>query len=203
MGVVLNYTQLGYRQDKQLNNKNQEYLEYISEHIENVKSAYRSIFSNPALRLQIDGYTTEQLISIYDSLEEDIMKHDESKFSNEEFYAYRVKFFPTEYESDKIKTDEEFVKTVDENFQEAWKHHYENNNHHPKFWKGEEMSLIAILHMICDWEAMSKKFGNTVIQWYTTKADQEKKDLNPKSKALLESILEQIYDVTLPKEESN
>lgn len=201
MGIVLNYTKFGYANNSQLIGKNQEYLEYISEHIENVKSAYRFLFSNPAIRLEIDGYTQEQLIKLYDSLEEDILNHDQSKYSNEEFYAYRIKFFPTDYEGHKMETDEEFSKEVDENFEEAWKHHYENNDHHPKFWKGEEMSLKAILHMICDWEAMSKKFGGSVIKWYTTKADEEKKDLNPKTKVLLESILEQIYHVTLPKED--
>lgn len=201
MGTILNYSNMISTNDKAIGSKCTEYLEYIAEHIENVRLAYTNLICNPAIRLEVEGYSYNDITRIIDELAEEIQKHDQSKYSNEEFYAYRHKFYPTEIEAEKIKMNPEYAEFVNEAFEAAWQHHYEHNPHHPKYHRGNEMNLIDILHMICDWEAMSIKFKSKTVDWYNTKAEQEKKDMNPKTREIVESLLEQLYDVKIPKEE--
>jgi hypothetical protein len=41
------------------------------------------------------------------------------------------------------------------------KHHYEHNRHHPECWPGgvNDMSLLDIIEMLCDWKAASERGG--------------------------------------------
>lgn len=217
----------------QLVNKNQKsygeqankYLEYINEHRNNVAIAYRNLFTNPARMLIDSGIkeVTENIEKILDRLNDDIELHDMSKYSDDEFYAYRQKFNMTESEKYEYDTNDWYQKMIDENFENAWKHHYCNNYHHPKFWKAveiirmdeygvpveyipnsylkedaQDMTVIAILHMICDWEAMSIKFGGKTTEWYINKAEQERKDMSENTRKLVKQILEYLYDTELP-----
>ena len=59
------------------------------------------------------------------------------------------------------------------------------------------MPLFAIYHMICDWQAMSDAKGNTVVQWYTTKADEEKASMTKNTREKVEYILSILYDVPI------
>lgn len=61
------------------------------------------------------------------------------------------------------------------------------------------MKPIAILHMICDWEAMSIKFGSSTSDWYINKAEDERKALNPKTRKIVEELLRQLYDCEIPE----
>lgn len=199
MGNILNYGDYG--NTKGLSNKCNEYIAYINEHIENVRKTYLKLFCNPNLHLDIEGYTDEQIHQIIEELEVIIRSHDMSKFGSEEFYAYRNRFFPTELEEMKMKTDSEYADSINMSFETAWQHHYLHNDHHPKFWgPNKDMSLLAIFHMICDWEAMSIKFNSKTIDWYNNKAKDEKEQFSPKTKRIVESVLEQLYGVTLPKD---
>ena len=53
----------------------------------------------------------------------------------------------------------------------------------------EDMTLDAIVEMICDWEAMSIKFNTSTVDWYKTKAIDEKKAMSDKSKEITEELL--------------
>lgn len=61
------------------------------------------------------------------------------------------------------------------------------------------MKPIAILHMLCDWEAMSIKFGGSTPDWYINKAEDERKALNPKTRKIVEELLIQLYDCEIPE----
>lgn len=52
------------------------------------------------------------------------------------------------------------------------------------------MSLIAMLEMICDWMAMSSKFNNTVIEWYSKEKDNIK--LHPYTRHYVEILIDYI-----------
>lgn len=162
--------------------KREEYLRYIDDHINNVRIAF-TIF------IKIDW--DESIISRDDLvlLEDRIKRHDESKYSDEEFEPYRKYFYPV---NDIEKED------CKEEFEEAWKHHYTVNDHHPEFWIKDgvatEMSTVAIAEMICDWQGMSFVKGGSALQFYNSiKGTNNDKVLAPTTRELLELMLE-TYD---------
>ena len=100
-----------------------DYLEenkkYILAHKERVEK-FAAWFKEklPELFADID-------IELFDEM---IRDHDDSKFSEEEFEPYAQKWFNNG------------GKTIE--YEEAWKHHWMNNEHHPEFWLGEDMPYI-------------------------------------------------------------
>lgn len=87
--------------------------------------------------------------------------HDLSKFSPLEFYAYSWHFYAAEQEL--AGSGNKYKKK----FSYAWLHHLHRNKHHWNYWVVDSVKKEAlpmpekyILEMICDWRAMSRKFGN-------------------------------------------
>lgn len=145
--------------------------------------------------------------SVMDIASNHVKVHDASKYSDEEFYGYRRHFNPTEME--KSITDDNIIANADAEYEKAWIHHYKNNSHHPKYWvnylgdtgipdknaPAEVMGLPDIIEMICDWEAMHMKFHSDTVEWYNgDKSKDERHDLNPYSKVVVENLLRQIYN---------
>lgn len=103
------------------------------------------------------------------ALEANLDSHDASKLSDEEFYAYRDKFYS--YSG----MDQS---NVENKFERAWLHHYQCNPHHPEHWvyintdtetmqlKILDMPDIYIAEMILDWIAMGYQFNSKVYDWY-------------------------------------
>ena len=188
-------------QDLDKNLKVQEYLDYINEHVQNVIMMYKQHFYpfldtvNENLIIPNEYFSTEDFKAAIEELSSSIMNHDASKYGEEEFNAYRRHFHPT-----KAEEAEEDQQTQLDEFEEAWKHHYTNNPHHPQYWVNpdtgvsRDMNLGAIIEMICDWDAMSYKFGQNTIDWYENKADKEKKSMTDRTKAITELILYKIKD---------
>ncbi len=113
-----------------------------------------------------------------------IKEHDESKFSEEEFEPYAQK-----WHGNGIKTPE---------YEKAWKHHWMNNEHHPEYWLGEDMPLIYILEMICDWGSFSiaSKDFNELSDFYFNKAKEDpEKMLSDATQEIIEDILSRINAV--------
>lgn len=177
-------------------------FQYISDHIANVQKAYEEYFVNKPI--YIDGIGEDEFRSYIESIKDAITHHDDSKFSDEEFYGYRREYNPTSYEREKLENDPEFKQLVDEEYNKAWTHHFMNNDHHPKFWKvidgvysddnvPKDMSLGAIIHMICDWEAMSMYYDSNTLDWYTESATEEKRDMSENTKKIVEELLTRIH----------
>lgn len=85
--------------------------------------------------------------------------HDLSKFSPLEFFAYANH----DFSSDKY----------DEKFERAWVHHQKRNKHHWNYWvvdaykrKAIRMPTKYVKQMVCDWRAMSRKFGGSTAEYY-------------------------------------
>jgi hypothetical protein len=152
-----------------------EYKNYITEHKERVSKFADWLKENlPELFENID-------IELFDEM---IEEHDESKFSEEEFEPYAQHFY-----GDK-KNDFEYS--------QAWKHHWTHNEHHPEFWLGENMPLIYILEMICDWGSFSIDKGDfkELSDFYYNKArDDEEKNLSEDTKEIIEEILDKINSI--------
>ncbi len=158
--------------------KEEEYREYISEHINNVKMIWYAFAS---IYWGLEG------MSGFFSITEQISHHDASKYNEEEFVAYRKQFYPF-YENEKDEAA----------FITAWHHHMENNKHHWEHWVipevekniAIEMPYCYMIEMLCDWTAMSLKFNNnTVSGWYQKN----------KSKMILHSYTQEQIEELLPQ----
>jgi hypothetical protein len=157
----------------------EEYRKYILEHKERVKQFADWMKENlPEVFTDID-------YNVYiEDFDELIAEHDESKFSEEEFDAYAQHFYGS--------------KDNDFEFNEAWKHHWMNNEHHPEFWLGKDMPYIYILEMLCDWGSfgIAKENILELVDYYYSKArDDEEKNLSENTKKIIEEILSKIKEV--------
>lgn len=152
-----------------------EYLEYINSHKARVEKFADWLLENcPEVLDEVDPDVFWDLIK----------GHDDSKFSEEEFEPYAQRFY-----GDKKDSFE---------FEEAWKHHWMNNEHHPEFWLGEDMPYVYILEMICDWGSFSIASGNMkeLSDFYFNKAkDDPNKNLSKATKKIIEDILTKINSV--------
>lgn len=194
MGNILNEAVVFDDNDSyERNLKEQEYLEYIKDHISKVMESFVNYIipitkMNNISSLISDQEFREAAYRVGSTIE----THDASKFSDSEFDAYREKYYPTTRELD---GDLAYKSNLEERYEEAWKHHYETNVHHPEHWYDHtsgistDMSLDAIIEMICDWEAMSLKFGTSVLEWYKNDAIDEKKKFTANTKELVEELL--------------
>ena len=152
----------------------EEYKNYIINHKKRVK--------------QFADWLKENLPELFnepglDDFDELIAEHDESKFSEEEFEAYAEHFYGS--------------KDNDFEFEQAWKHHWQNNEHHPEYWLGSDMPHIYILEMICDWGSFGIAKGDIteLIDYYYSKArDDEEKNLSENTKKIIEEILDKIKE---------
>ena len=186
------------------NAKEAEYLAYIKDHIANVRKAF-IMYIAPLLKLNnisnliSDDEFKQAAVAVYKRLDD----HDASKFSDSEFDGYRAKWYPTNRE---MNYDQDYIDKMEERYQEAWDHHATNNPHHPKYWfdpennVSKDMSLDAIIEMICDWHAMGIFYGTSTLEWYENRADDEKAYISPKSKEILEDLL---YNRIYGSKESN
>lgn len=153
--------------------KVQEYKDYIEEHKSNVAESWCRIkklfYPNTLVFWDISECFMEGLIE----------KHDISKYTEEEFEAYRQKFHPNEGEI-----------VNEELFEKAWQHHLSENMHHwQSMQKDEWKSMFTIeytMEMICDWLAMAKKFNEPHRAYYEKNKD--KIVLIDKQKELLEFV---------------
>ena len=141
--------------------KEREYRKYIEEHRQNVRKAFTEICMCPDLKWIV---TYDLSCKLFKRIE----NHDLSKYSEEEFNAYRKYHYPINYiEKCSVKED----------FDKAWEHHWKTNDHH---WQArqnmkEEMTEeieLACLENICDWLAMGYKFNDRPIQYYNKHKDE-------------------------------
>lgn len=158
----------------------EQYTDYIDSHVANVYKAWKESENSGIFSSLLDHMDQVQV----SSLVKNILDHDRSKYSKEEFEAYRKNFYPiTEGEKELNK----------KHFDKAWDHHYTNNLHHWQGWVdhstgfAKPMDDIYILEMMCDWIAMGYYNKNTPNQYY----EQAKSTINfhPETKDKVETIL--------------
>ena len=179
-------------------------LNMINEGFDDYQEEYKNYIEEHKSRVsQFADWLKENLPELFEGLDlevfDDVIKeHDDSKFSEEEFEAYAQKFFGKQDINGKPL---DFIPGYDD----AWKHHWMNNEHHPEFWLGEDMPYIYILEMLCDWGSFSinKNDLHELSKYYYEQAkDDEEKNLSDATKEIIEEILAKI-DSVLDKEEEN
>lgn len=75
----------------------------------------------------------------------------------------------------------------------ALNHHYANNRHHPEHWKNgiEDMNLLDILEMFCDWMAASERHNDGNIR-KSIEINAPRFDMSPQLRRLFENTVEAI-----------
>ena len=140
-----------------------EYKEYLTTHISNVKKAYEIIEDK---LLSDSDLTAEELTQ----LNYNIKNHDKSKYEDVEFYPYLCNFYPSN--KNKLNQNE---------YDYAWLHHQHLNPHHWQHWilredenniKLLDMPDIYVIEMLCDWSSF--QYNNpesTANKWYNDNKD--------------------------------
>lgn len=163
----------------------QEYNEYIVEHRDNVKKGFEW------LKVNLPDIFDEDLLA---SLESNILHHDDSKMSADEYDAYDLYFYGKNKSYDVV-----------DQFNRAWLLHIHRNPHHWQYWilnndnPNEGCILIDmpdcyIIEMICDWWSFSWKKGNLreIFGWYDERKTYIK--LSDYSRMKVENILQKMSD---------
>lgn len=142
--------------------KTREYLDYLEEHYDNVQKAWKELQEKcKDMRFVYDDYMRGYINN-------EVNNHDMSKLSKNEFTQYRENFYPVD---DKEKKNSDFSSAW-----EPWEHHKENNLHHWENWTTKQFPdpyswEVHCVHMVCDWMAMSYKFGDTAQEYYSKNKD--------------------------------
>lgn len=102
---------------------------------------------------------------------ERLIVHDFSKFSCDEHIAYSSYNF-----KDKSKNSE----SAKMNFEQAWNHHKNHNDHHPEYHlsvnrDGTTVPLVmdkyCMLEMVADWIGAGRTYGSTLEEWLPKNID--------------------------------
>lgn len=188
--------------DTELSKREAEYYNVVGTHRNNVVKAYEMIVKDPKSKVVIEGIPVYNYATA--SLEDAIKNHDMSKYSDEEFYAYRKWFYPTTHEKYLIDNDNDYKLAMEADFEEAWNHHKRNNDHHPEWWCYDEngnniaprdMSIEAILHMICDWQACDMTYGGNLHDWWAKNKADKAKVMSENTLNMVETIMEKIPSI--------
>ena len=139
----------------------EKYKEYLTGHIGNVAKALEVLAT-----LDIP-YVTEYI----DELREIVKEHDASKYEEPEWSAYLHHFYPT--------NDEEAM--MEEEFENACKHHIRANKHHWNYWCDEDNNLIEdideeeyklyTIERICDWLSMAAQHDEGPTEYWNANKD--------------------------------
>lgn len=185
--------------DNEISYMDSKYYNYIKDHISNVNIAYIKVRDFlEAERLAFDDseiLSYDEVLKAFFSIVNDVRDHDLSKFGDEEFEPFRIHFYPTNKEK---SMDSDIQRMFSLEFDNACKHHYRNNNHHPKYWVDDEgnnsdMPLYTILHMLIDWEAMSMVKGGSVLDYWKNNAKSEKEAMTSNTINIVNELVNIIF----------
>ena len=139
----------------------EKYKEYLTGHIGNVAKALEVLAT-----LDIP-YVTEHI----EELREIVKEHDASKYEEPEWSAYLHHFYPT--------NDEEAM--MEEEFENACRHHIRANKHQWNYWCDEDNNLIEdideeeyklyTIERICDWLSMAAQHDEGPTEYWNANKD--------------------------------
>lgn len=141
--------------------RNNQYKDYIARHRAGVMRVWKSIMRPLLVEEGIDNATL-------DLIHDHINCHDESKYRDDEFYAYRDRFYGLK---------EDYTPEIAKAFDYAWNLHQKRNPHHWQYWclindvdepqvSPQDMPFDYIMEMLCDWQSAGKYYGNSAYEWY-------------------------------------
>lgn len=161
--------------------KENEYRKYISDHQQNVKKAWHEVWNKCQNIIIMKHHTELSVDRIKEKYKDQIDRHDQSKYSKEEFDAYRRYYF---------SINDEEKEGAKQDYESSLQHHYDYNPHHWNYWLHDvdAMPYEYVVEMVCDWQAMGYKFKNTAHEYYIKNKDNIV--LGSKQKEWLEELLQ-------------
>ena len=116
--------------------------------------------------------------------------HDQTKLDSPEveaFAEYTKKLATSTYGSDEYKGYLEAIKP-------ALDHHYAHNRHHPEHFKNgvDDMNLIDIIEMLCDWKAASERHNDGNIR-KSIEVNADRFGLSPQMVKILENTADFLF----------
>lgn len=124
----------------------------------------------------------------------ELLYHDASKYTEDEYKAYAEYFHPTDGSTPKSSDKKDA-------FRKAWLHHQNENKHHWQYWvliDGDgnmtaiEMPEDYVREMVADWGSFAylKKDGKELLEWYET--NKSKMILHDKTRSLVEKLVPEL-----------
>lgn len=118
--------------------------------------------------------------------------HDQTKLAPPEvaaFAEYTPKLAGCTYGSEEYKGYLAAIKP-------ALDHHYAHNSHHPEHWKNgiNDMSLLDIMEMLCDWKASSERHHDGNIR-KSIEINANRFGLSPQLVQILENTADLLFGV--------
>lgn len=179
-----------------LKDKSELYREYVVNHKSNVERAWALFSSNDNCIAALDEIVADCnktahgadivtiRVGIMNIVNVKVIKHDDSKFYDDEFGAGAAYWYA---ENDEAR------KAAEKAANDAWLLHYQRNDHHWDHWKDrkDSMPITSVLEMCMDWIAMSMAKGGTALKWFRS---QEDIVLGDAQRRYVEKILEVFYE---------
>ena len=160
----------------------EQYTDYINKHKSNLMDGYNWFCQNlpEVIDKTTEGFYTQ------------LIRHDDSKYTEEEFMPYANYFYGN-------KTEQ-----VEIDFDYAWNHHQKCNPHHYQYWilikdedgvKCLDMPYDYVVEMILDWWTFSWKTNNLkeIFKWY--EEHKEKIIFSENTKKTVEEILNKMKEI--------
>lgn len=118
--------------------------------------------------------------------------HDQSKLESPEveyFTEYTAKLANCTYGSEEYNQNRAAMKP-------ALDHHYANNRHHPEWHKNgiNDMNLIDIVEMLCDWKAASERHNDGNIN-KSIEMNADRFGISPQLARILENTADLMFGV--------
>lgn len=170
------------------------YKKYLLEHKKNIMRAFYELLGCRKLSWIMNN--DDILLNLWYR----VLDHDDSKYSKEEFNAYRKNYCPVNLEEKKNNLKA---------FEKAQQQHWDINDHHWQHritWKDEDFNIktvLACLENVIDWLAVGYKFNNRPYEYYEKHKDEI--TLPKKQKDFIEKIIYEGIDekyIKLRKEKS-
>ena len=116
--------------------------------------------------------------------------HDDSKLEEPELSGFAentIKLGKVEYGSPEYS---ELLREVKPTIE----HHYSKNRHHPEHWPNgiEDMTLVDILEMLCDWKAATARNKNGNIR-KSIEINSNKFKISPQLRLILENTVREFF----------
>jgi len=173
-----------------------KYTDYVDDHCRRVLDGY---YKYGKQILDVMGNK-----SLDTELLQRCMNHDKSKFDPVEFIGYRMHYNPENGEDPAL---------AEKNFDKAWLHHENFNDHHPEYWiqrdvneerkdpsqpilmiyRAIEMDKISLAEMFCDWIGVGSKCGSNPAKWMNMQDLYYQKIMHPSTYILANKIIDKIW----------
>ena len=154
--------------------------------------------SDLSLEEQATNYHTfrhiERVRNLLNSCVAELLKrgelHDQTKLERPEveaFTEHTSKLASSTYDSEEYNQRKKEMKA-------ALDHHYANNRHHPEHFKNgvDDMNLLDILEMICDWKAASERHTDGNIR-KSIESNANRFNLSPQLVKILENTADLLF----------